>query len=68
MKLDTNWKFILRKAWSMRLGAIAVVFSVAEAVLPLYLESFPRGTFALLTAGVIVGAMVSRLVWQRGFD
>jgi len=64
VKLVEDWKLLLRKAWSVRLGAFAAVLSGAEAVLPLLSDKFPRGTFAILTFVVVVGAMIARFVSQ----
>lgn len=68
MTLYSNWKQILKKAWSIRLQVIAIALTTAQAVLPLYVNSFPRGVFAGLTVVVIVGAMVARLVAQGSID
>ena len=68
MTLYSNWKQILKKAWSIRLAAIAGLLSAAETLLPLYATSFPRGMFAALSVVVIVGAMFARLAAQKGID
>ena len=70
MELYSNWPTILRKAWSIRFMALAVIFATAEAALPALDEVFdiPRGLFALLTILAVVGAGVSRLVAQRSVD
>ena len=68
MKLYPNWAKILRKAWSMRLMALAIGLSILEAVLPLFQSAIPVGTFALLTALTVGGAMIARLVWQQDLD
>ena len=36
MKLSSNWKLILRKAWSIRLVVLSAVFSAAQLVIPVY--------------------------------
>lgn len=65
MKLLPDWKTILKKAWSIRLNLLAGIFSVAEVVLPLYSDMFPRGTFAVLSAFTVLGSMMSRVIQQR---
>lgn len=65
MRLYDNWRDILRRAWSIRLMLIAGALSAAEIVLPLYADTFPRGTFAALSALATVGAFVARLIAQR---
>lgn len=65
MRLDQNWRTILRKAWSMRLMGVAIVLSIVEAVLPVFQSAIPAGIFAGLTAVVVGGAMIARVVWQQ---
>jgi len=65
LTLLTDWKLILRKAWSVRLNVVATVFSVAEVVLPVYSDAFPRGTFAILSAVTVMGSLWARVVRQK---
>ena len=65
MKLYPNWRAILRKAWSIRLAALATVFSVGQIVIPLYADVLPRNLFAILTALCAAGVILVRLVWQQ---
>lgn len=67
MNLRADWPMIVRRAWSMRLMALAGVLSAAEVVLPLYADALPRGAFAALAVVIITAAMFVRLVAQRGF-
>ena len=64
MKLKDDWKTVIRKAWSMRLGALAALFSGAEVVVPLFQDSMPRGVFAIISFLCVGGAMWARLVAQ----
>ena len=64
MKLYDDWRRILRKAWSIRLAALAGLFSGAEVILPLFADAVPRNVFALLSFVAVVGAVVARLVAQ----
>lgn len=66
MKLLADWRRILRKAWSMRLMLLAGLLTGAEAIMPLFADSLPRGLFAGATALVIVAAMVARITAQKG--
>ncbi len=68
MTLAPDWKIILRKAWSVRLMLLAAVLSAAEAVLPFFSDVIDRRVFALLLAGITFGALVARIVAQRGLD
>lgn len=67
-QLHPDWKFLIRKAWSIRFMAMASVFGTAEAILPLFTDSFPRNVLAVLTLVSIAGGMWSRLIVQKGID
>lgn len=64
MRLVYGWRRILRRAWSVRLGALAALLSGIEVVLPLFADAFPRNLFAGLSFAAAVSAMVARLVAQ----
>jgi hypothetical protein len=61
-----NWKRVLRKAWSIRLMVLAGFLSGCEVILPMYQESIPRGTFAMLSMLAIGGGFIARIVSQKG--
>lgn len=63
--LIPDWHHVLRRAWSMRLAALAGVLTAAEAILPLFAADLPRGLFSSLSAIAIAGAMIARLVAQK---
>jgi hypothetical protein len=67
-RLVRNWRAILKRAWSMRFMALAVVFSGLEVALPLLDGVLPihRGWFAALCGVSVAIAMIARLVMQRG--
>lgn len=67
MKLITNWRHIIRKAWSIRLLVLAALLSGAEIALPLFADSVPRGPFAVLSFLSTAAAFVARLVAQKEF-
>lgn len=60
-----DWQRILRKAWSIRLMVLAGLLTGCEAVLPLYQDAIPRGTFAVLSMIAIVGGMLARIAVQK---
>lgn len=64
MKLRDDWKLVVKKAWSVRLGAMAALFSGLEVVVPLFQDAMPRGRFAILSFVTVAAAMVARLVAQ----
>ena len=68
MKLIDDWKKILKKAWSIRLLVIAGLLSGVEIILPLLVDSFPKGIFAALSFVFTAAAFVARIVAQKGFD
>jgi hypothetical protein len=65
MKLYDNWRVIVRKAWSVRLMALAVVLTAAEVLLPLFMHDMPRSVFATLSAIAVIGAFLARIVAQK---
>ncbi len=65
MKLISNWREILRYAWSIRLMILAGVLSGVEVILPLFADCCPRGLFAVLSLLTIAGAFVARIVAQK---
>lgn len=67
-QLLPEWKRILRRAWSVRLAALAGVLSACEAILPLFVDAMPRGAFAGLSLVTAAGAMVARVFAQKGLS
>jgi hypothetical protein len=68
MKLYTNWKEILTKAWSIKFIILAGVLSASEVILPLFFDYFDRGTFAVLSFVAVSGAFISRLIAQKDVE
>lgn len=68
MIFKDNWRSILRRAWSVRLGLLAGLFSAAEVLLPLFADSVPRHIFAALSFVAVMGAVVARLLAQPKAD
>ena len=68
MKLHRDWKTIVRKAWSVKLLALAAVLQGVEVALPLFADAIPRGPFAALSALSVAGAFVARIVAQKDFE
>lgn len=64
-RLIPNAKRTLRKAWSVRLMIVAAVLTGAEAIMPFFSDSISRGTFAVVSFLVIVGAFISRFIVQK---
>lgn len=62
--LIDDWQKVARKAWSVRLSALAAILSGVEVVLPMFADTFPRNLFAGLSFIAVVGAMAARFVAQ----
>ena len=65
MNLIPDWRLVARKAWSVRLMALASILSGCEAVLPFAEFILPRGSFALLSFVIVTLALLSRFVAQK---
>jgi len=63
--LIPDWRLVLRKAWSVRLGIAAAFLSGLEVILPFFSDSVPPRIFALLSFVTVCGAVWARLVAQR---
>ncbi len=68
MRLDKDWKDIVKKAWSIRLILLAGVLSGAEVILPLFQDAFPRGIFAVLSMITIALAFWARITVQKDLE
>lgn len=69
MRLIPNWKDVLLHAWSLRLMALAMLFTVAEVLLQLLTPAdlgIPPLTFAALSGLASAGAFATRLLAQKG--
>ena len=67
MKILNDWKLILQKAWSIRFMLVAGLLSGIEVVLPLFIDTFPRGVFAVLSILFTGAAFVARIMAQKVF-
>ncbi|EKF43961.1 hypothetical protein NA8A_04095 [Nitratireductor indicus C115] len=67
MRLSSNWKAVLRHAWSIRFIVLAALLSGAEVALPLLREflPLPPGLFAGLSFFTVAAAFVSRIIAQK---
>lgn len=62
-----HWRQVLMRAWSIRLNALAILFTGLEVGLPLmdgYID-IPRGVFASISGITAAIAFYARLVVQR---
>ena len=70
MHLASNWRALLRRAWSIRLMILAGALSGAEVALPLLDGMLPvaPGVLAASSALVTAGAFVARIIAQKDLD
>lgn len=66
-RLKSNWRDVLRYAWSVRFIALAGLLSAVEFILPMFMDSppIPRGLFAAFAFIVSIGAFAARLIAQK---
>lgn len=68
MKLRRDWRYLLNRAWSIKLAILSAVLGAIEISLPLFNEIAPRNIFAVLSMLVAVAAAVVRMLNQPGMD
>jgi hypothetical protein len=68
MNLVPEWRWLVRKAWSVRLVVLSAVLSGCEVILPLFVDSMPRHAFAVLSMVAAIGAGVARVMVQPTMD
>ena len=64
-RLLPDWRDLLRRAWSIRLMALAFVFTATEVILPFFSDAIPPRLFAVLSGVAVAGAFVARLMAQQ---
>lgn len=64
-KVGTTWRDVLRKAWSVRLSALAAVFMAAEIAMPIFAPSMPPYLFVLLALVASIGSIWARVLVQK---
>lgn len=68
MKLISDWRQVLKRAWSVRLMILAGLLSGIEVALPLIPLQIEPGWFAALSAIFTAAAFVARLLAQRNMS
>ena len=64
-EVGTTWRDVLRKAWSVRLSALAAVFMAAEIALPMLSTRVPPYLFVLLALVASIGSIWARVLVQK---
>ena len=68
MRVRKDWRYIINRAWSIRLMILSAVLGAVEISLPLFSELAPRNAFAVLSMLVAVSAAVVRVLNQPAMD
>ena len=64
-QVGSTWREVLRKAWSVRLSALAAVFMAAEIVMPMLAPSMPSYLFVCLALMASIGSIWARVLVQK---
>jgi hypothetical protein len=64
MKLHDNWRFLLRRSWTVRWQAAGALLDTLQMVLPLFSDRFKPAPFAGLIFAVCLGGIVARVMRQ----
>ena len=64
-QVGSAWREVLRKAWSVRLSALAAVFMAAEIAMPIFAPSMPPYLFVCLAIVASIGSIWARVLVQK---
>lgn len=67
-QVGATWRDVLRKAWSVRLSALAVVFMAAEIAMPMLAPAMPPYLFVLLALVASLGSIWARVLVQKNMQ
>ena len=66
LALIDDWRAVLKRAWSIKFNAAAIVLGAAEVGVALVKPAgIPNGVFAGIAVLISIGANVSRLLAQK---
>ena len=66
MHLVDDWRAILKRAWSLKFSALALILTAAEVYVAIKQpDAIPPGVFAIGCAVITLAAMVARVVAQK---
>ena len=68
MRLSHDWRRVLRRAWSVRLMALAILLTAAEVGVPYLGDLLPARLMSALAGLSAGGAFVARLIAQKEFE
>lgn len=62
--LGATWRTVIRKAWSVRLSALAALLLLLEITLPMFAPNIPRTLFVVLALVAAIGSIWARVLVQ----
>ena len=69
VSLIRDWRRVLKRAWSLKLIALAAILSGFEVAVQFLQDDFeplfPKGVFAIIAVVVSIAAFVARLMAQK---
>ena len=66
MRIKSNWRDILRRAWSVRFMVLAAVFDGLAAVWFVMVDTVPTASFMMIGVALNVAGVLARIVKQEG--
>jgi len=64
VKLHDNWRYLLRRSWTVRWQAVGASLDAMQMVLPMFSDQFRPAPFAGLLSLVCIGGIVARIMRQ----
>lgn len=64
VSLGRTWRTVIRKAWSVRLSALAALLLLLEITLPMFAPNIPRTLFVVLALVAAIGSIWARVLVQ----
>ena len=68
MKLRRDWRYLLNRAWSIKLAILSAVLGAIAATLPLFSSVISPAIFGALSMVAAIATAVVRLLDQPGMD
>ena len=71
-KVRKDWKWVLRRAWSVKLILVAGLLTGLEVFLPLIFDHgllvFAPWIYPVVMLALTMAALIARVIAQEGFD
>ena len=62
--LHDNWRYLLKRSWTIRWQAAAMLLDTAQMVAPLFSDKFQPGPFAGAVFVIALCGILARLMYQ----